>query len=121
MTKTVVALLSVLVLGGISAPAHGDDDMGDWVIGRTGGSAGAERVPQFTLSPIVSGDWSDMAGGEASPSFHVSRATPLYRCRSDGSGTRESVVEFVCDRAVQIGVRWGGHRAVAERADTIRR
>jgi hypothetical protein len=99
MTRTTLALLSALAVGGLALPAQAQD----WTVGSLPAHA-SEGVPGAAANPAFGGGWAGQVTGEAGGSFDARYATPIYGGGQRGIVTGEAAGSFDRDLAVRLGV-----------------
>jgi hypothetical protein len=86
MTRTTLALLSALALGGLALPAHA-----------------SEGVPGPAANPAFGGGWAGPVTGEAGGGFDARTATPIYGGGQRGIVAGEAGGGFDRSLAVRLG------------------
>lgn len=108
MTRTTLALLSALAIGGVTLPAYAVDL-------AAGGIAeyASEGVPGPASNPSFGGGWAGHVTGEAGGSFDARSATPIYGGGQPATVTGEAGGSFSRDLAVRLGAPNDAARALA--------
>ncbi|WP_439580098.1 hypothetical protein [Elioraea sp.] len=108
MTKTTLALLSALAIGGVTLPAHAVEP-------AAGGIAthASEGVPGPASNPSFGGGWVGQVTGEAGGSFDARYAAPIYAGGQPVTVTGEAGGSFSRDLAVRLGVQDNAQNVLA--------
>jgi hypothetical protein len=99
MTRTTLALLSALAIGGVTLPAYAVDLAAGGVAAHA-----SEGVPGPASNPSFGGGWAGAVTGEAGGSFDARYATPIYGGGQPATVTGEAGGSFSPDLAVRLGV-----------------
>jgi hypothetical protein len=108
MTRTTLALLSALALGGLTLPAQAQD----WASGGNLAHA-SEGVPGPATNPAFGGGWNGQVTGEAGGGFDARTATPLYGGGQRGLVAGEAGGSFDRSLAVRLGAQESAERVLA--------
>lgn len=104
MTRTTLALLSALAIGGFTMPSHAG--AGDWAVGGNLAHA-SEGVPGPAANPALGGGWDSAVTGEAGGSFDVRHAAPISSGGQPVTVTGEAGGSFARPLAALIAVPQG--------------
>lgn len=108
MTKTTLALLSALAIGGVTLPAYAAEP----AVGGTAAHA-SEGVPGAASTPSFGGGWAGAVSGEAGGAFDARHAAPIYAGGQPVAVTGEAGGGFLRDLAVRLGAQDDAERALA--------
>jgi hypothetical protein len=108
MTKTTLALLSALAIGGVTLPAYAAEPAFGGITEHA-----SEGVPGPASNPSFGGGWAGAVTGEAGGGFDARYATPIYGGGQPVAVTGEAGGSFSRDLAVRLGVQGDAERVLA--------
>lgn len=106
MSRTTLALLSAVAIGGFTMPSYAGSGIGDWAVGGNLAHA-SEGAPAPAANPSASGGWVGTVVGEAGGGFDARYAAPIYSGGHPVTVTGEAGGSFSRPLAALVAARQG--------------